>query len=145
MEQSCRILNEYYANLRVLDNNLQNMSCNLIGSSFFGLNKKLEEYGSMVRTFYGLVAKRIRMLDGYPLTSLNKIEDVSTFKSMCSMDFTGQQVFEVLENDFRFIVEFSKDLVHHFEEIKDPYSMQMLLQQYCFFEEQLWMIHTNLK
>lgn len=145
MEQASHTLNEYYANLIVLDHNLRNLYLNVVGNSFFGLHKKIKEYDAVVLTFVEEVGLRIRMLRGYPLTSLPKIEEVSTFKSMCSMDFTGGQVFEVLQNDFHFICEYAKDLVEHFGSEKDLFTYEMLTKQVCYFEKELWMIETNLK
>ena len=47
MEKNINILNEYMANLKVLNNNLYNMHFNIVGTSFFGLHKKLQELYSL--------------------------------------------------------------------------------------------------
>lgn len=145
MKQNYQLLNEYMANLKVLENNLYNMHFNVIGSSFFGLHRKLQEYYEMVGKFYDATAERIKMLGGYPETSLPKIEEMSTFKSMRSMDFTGQQVLEVLENDFGFITEYSKDLSLEYAKENDLYTSSMLNEQMMYFEKELWMIRSSLK
>ena len=145
MEKEIDILNEYMANLKVLNNNLYNMHFNLIGSSFIGLHKKLEEYYNEVALMYDKVAERIKMIGGYPITSLNKIEEVSSIKSMKSMDYNADQVMNVLENDFTFLVDYTKDLIEYFDHKKDYYTTNILNDNLMFFTKQNWMIKTSLK
>lgn len=145
MNKNIEILNEYMANLKVLNNNLYNIHFNTIGPSFMSLHKKLEEYYNEVALMYDKVAERIKMLDGYPITSLKKIEDISSIKSMKSQDYTANQVMEVLNNDFPFLIEYSKDLIEYFEHEKDYYTVNILNENLMYFTKQSWMIKTSLK
>lgn len=145
MNKNIEILNEYMANLKVLNNNLYNMHFNTIGPGFMSLHKKLEEYYNEVALMYDKVAERVKMLDGYPITSLKKIEDISSIKSMKSQDYTANQVMEVLDNDFPFLIEYSKDLIEYFEHEKDYYTVSILNENLMYFTKQSWMIKTSLK
>ena len=138
------ILNEYMVNLKVLNNNLYNMHFNIVGESFFGLHRKLQEYYEKVALLYDAVAERIKMLGGFPITSLKEIEDISTMKSMKSMSFNGRQVLEVLDNDFTFLKDYTKDLIEYFDKEKDYYTVSMLEDNLSFIEKELWMIKTSL-
>ena len=129
------ILNEYMSNLKVFNNNLYNLHFNIVGSSFFGMHQKLQDDS---------IAERIKMLSGYPITSLKKIEDVSTIKSMRSMDYNGRQVLEVLENDFNFFVDYTKDLINIFSKEGDYYTASILEDNLKFFEKQLWMVKSSM-
>lgn len=144
-ENEIQILNEYMTNLKVLNNNLYNMHFNIVGASFFGLHRKLQDYYEKIALFYDSTAERIKMLGGYPITSLRKIEDVSTIKSMKSMNYTGNQVLEVLENDFHFLTDYTKDLIEIFENKKDFYTTSMLTDYLLFLEKELWMIQSSIK
>lgn len=145
MENNINILNEYMANLKVENNNLYNLHFNIVGSSFMGLHKKLQEYYENIAIFYDDVAERIKMLGGFPITSLDKIEEVSTIKSMKSMNFNGNQVLEILDNDFSFLVDYTKDLIKIFNESNDYYTSNKLNEFLMYFEKQLWMIKSSLK
>lgn len=142
--QNVDILNEYMANLKVLNNNLYNMHFNIIGESFFGLHRKLQEYYEKAATMYDNTAERIKMLGGMPITSLKEIEDTSTMKSMKSMNFSGKQVLEVLDNDFTFLRDYTKDLIEYYVKEKDYYTISMLEDNLKFIEKELWMIKTSL-
>lgn len=145
MENNINILNEYMANLKVENNNLYNLHFNIIGNSFMGMHKKLQEYYEKIIIYYDEIAERIKMLGGYPITSLEKIENISTIKSMKSMDFTGKQVLEILSNDFKFLVDYTKDLINIFNNNNDYYTVNKLNEILMFFEKELWMIKSSLK
>lgn len=138
------ILNEYMANLKVLNNNLYNMHFNIVGESFFGIHRKLQEYYEKIAFMYDAVAERIKMLGGIMTTSLKEIEEISTMKSMKSMNFSGKQVLEVLENDFTFLRDYTKDLIEYYGKEKDFYTVSMLEDNLNFIEKELWMIKTSL-
>lgn len=138
------IMNEYMVNLKVLNNNLYNMHFNIVGESFFGLHRKLQEYYERVALMYDAAAERIKMLGGMPITSLKEMEEKSTMKSMKSMNFSGRQVLEVLDNDFTFSRDYTKDLIEYYDKEKDFYTSSMLEENLKFFEKELWMIKTSL-
>lgn len=145
MEDSVNILNEYMSNIRVENNNLYNLHFNVSGMSFMGLHRKIQEYYENFNTFYDSLAERIKMLDGYPITSLVKFEEISTIKSMKSMDFNANQVLNILDNDFSFLVEYTKDLIKVFNDKLDYYTSNILSNILMYLEKELWMIKSSLK
>lgn len=145
MNDNVNILNEYMSNIKVETNNLYNLHFNVIGMSFMGLHKKLQEYYENFNLFYDNIAERIKMLNGFPITSLPKIEETSTIKSMKSMDFSANQVFSILDNDFSFLTEYTKDLIKVFQEKKDYYTDHILTNILIYLEKELWMIKSSLK
>lgn len=145
MEDSINILNEYMANIKVEDNNLYNLHFNIVGMSFMGLHKKLQEYYENFNNFYDSLSERIKMLDGFPITSLVKFEETSTIKSMKSMNFNANQVLNILDNDFSFLVEYTKDLIKVFNDKNDYYTSNILNNILMYLEKELWMIKSSLK
>ena len=145
MEDNINILNEYMTNIKVESNNLYNLHFNVVGMSFMGLHKKLQEYYEKFNIFYDNIAERIKMLNGYPITSLVKIEDVSTIKSMKSMDFNANQILNILDNDFSFLTEYTKDLIKVFNDKKDYYTSTILNDILMYLEKELWMIKSSIK
>ena len=145
MEESITILNEYMANIKVETNNLYNLHFNVIGMSFMGLHKKLQEYYEKFNLFYDALAERIKMLNGFPITSLPKIEETSTIKSMKSMDFSANQIMSILDNDFSFLIEYTKDLIKLFHDKNDYYTSSLLTDNLMYLEKEHWMIQSSLK
>lgn len=145
MEDSVNILNEYMSNIKVENNNLYNLHFNVVGMSFMGLHKKIQEYYENFNIFYDSLSERIKMLDGFPITSLVKFEEISTIKSMKSMNFNANQVFNILDNDFSFLVEYTKDLIKVFNDKNDYYTSNILNNILMYLEKELWMIKSSLK
>ena len=145
MEDNINILNEYMSNIKVESNNLYNLHFNVVGMSFMGLHKKIQEYYENFNLFYDSIAERIKMLNGYPITSLVKIEETSTIKSMKSMDFNANQVLNILDNDFSFLTEYTKDLIKVFNDKNDYYTINILNNILMYIEKELWMIKSSLK
>ncbi len=139
------ILNEYLANLKVLNNNLYNLHFNVVGGGFFGIHAKLQEYYEKVALMYDEVAERIKMLGKYPITSLYEFENTSTIKSMKSQDYTIKQTLEIVTNDFNFMLDFSKAIYTYANEMDDVYTADLMTDYIKFFEKQLWMLRSSLK
>ena len=145
MEKDIEILNEYMCNLKVLNNNLYNLHFNVVGEHFIELHKKIEEYYNEITLMYDKIAERIKMMGGYPTTSLTKIEEISSMKSMNSKDYNQKQVLEILNNDFSFMKDYTKDLIEYFEKKKDYYTINILNDNLNYIYINLWMIKTSLK
>ncbi len=145
MNKATDILNEYMANLKVEVNNLYNLHFNVTGSMFREIHLLLEKYYKEFGQMYDQVAERIKMLKGYPLTNLVKIEEISQIKSMQSRNYTEEQVFDVLNNDFAYLRDYTKDLIGYFAKENDPYTSHMLLEFLMFLEKELWMNEATSK
>lgn len=139
------ILNEYLANLKVLNNNLYNFHFNVIGESFFTLHLKLEEYYKQIANMYDEVAERLKMLNEYPITSLIEYEEKSTIKSMKSKDYNNKEIFNILINDFNFMLMFSKELEQYATEGYDYVTANIMNNYIDFFEKELWMLNASKK
>ena len=129
------ILNEYMANIIVEINNLYNLKFNSKNN-----NLNLKKYCKKFTKIYTVIAERIKILNGYPITNLLKIEELSQIKSMQSRDYTDDMILEVLENDFSYLKEYSKDLINFFSKKTDVYTSHMLLEIMMYLEKEIWFI-----
>ncbi len=138
MNKNIEILNEYTANIKVEMNNLFNLSFNVEGDSAWEIKKQVEDYYTTFLSFLKKMEERIKMLGGYPITNLLKIEEISQIKSMQSRDYSKKQVLEVLINDFSYLKEYTKDLIKYFSDEFDPYTSHLLLEILLFLEQTLF-------
>ncbi len=145
MTKNIEILNEYNANIKVEVNNLSNLVHNVEGTFSWEIKKQLEEYHTKFIFFLKKLEDRIKMLGGYPITNLLKIEEISQIKSMQSREYSKQQVFDVLVNDFSYLKEYTKDLIKYFSDEFDPYTSHLLLEILIFLEQELFKVQTLLK
>ena len=138
MNKNIEILNEYTANIKVEMNNLFNLSFNVEGDSAWEMKKQVEDYYTTLLSFLKKMEERVKMLGGYPITNLLKIEEISQIKSMQSRDYNKKQVLEVLINDFSYLKEYTKDLIKYFSDEFDPYTSHLLLEVLLFLEQALF-------
>ena len=144
MEKHITLLNDYMSNFIVEANNLTNMGLNLKGESFFGLHRKLYEYKDMMDSISKRIGMRIKMIEGYPITSLKEIENISAIKSMQSRDYSGRQILEVLENDFKYLIDYTEDIVNYFINENDIYTKMILEENLKDLKPAYWMIKSSL-
>jgi len=64
---------------------------------------------------------------------------------MKSMNFNANQVLNILDNDFSFLVEYTKDLIKVFNDKNDYYTSNILNNILMYLEKELWMIKSSLK
>ena len=145
MKKNIEILNEYIANMKVEINNLFNLMFNVEGDSAWEIKKQVEDYHDKLLTFIKKMEERVKMLGGYPITNLLKIEELSQIKSMQSREYSKKQVFDVLVNDFSYLKEYTKDLIKYFSDEFDPYTSHLLLEVLLFLEQELYRNQICLK
>lgn len=138
MNKNIEILNEYTANIKVEMNNLFNLEYNVEGDWAWEMKKQIEDYHTNLLSFLKKMEERVKMLGGYPITNLLKIEEISQIKSMQSRDYSKKQVLEVLVNDFSYLKEYTKDLIKYFSDEFDPYTSHLLLEVLLFLEQALF-------
>lgn len=138
------ILNSYLSNIKVLNNNLYNLHFNVVDDNFFTLHKKYQEYYEYFAEVYDAVAERIKMLGGFPITSLTQYENISTIKSMPSCDYSGEESLQILANDFSYMIGYSKQVISELDAVGDSVSSGLISDALKFFEKQLWMVRSSL-
>lgn len=130
------ILNEYMSNIIVEINNIKNMS--------FNSKVNLKNIENILNNIYNKIGKRIKMLNGFPLTNMLKIEEISQIKSMQSREYNNTQVNEVLLNDFNYLKDYTSDLISLFSKENDIYTSHMLLEFLIVFEDEILNIKNEL-
>ena len=64
---------------------------------------------------------------------------------MKSIDYNANQVLNILDNDFSFLTEYTKDLIKVFNDKIDYYTSNILNNILMYIEKELWMIKSSLK
>ena len=80
MSKTVEKLNLYLANLNVLYRKVQNYHWNIVGTGFFSVHAKLEEYYDALNEQIDDVAERILSIGGRPLGTLKDYLAVTTIK-----------------------------------------------------------------
>lgn len=144
MQNQIDILNTYLANVKVLNNNLYNLHFNVVGREFFTIHRRLQDYYEYFADVYDAVAERIKMLGGYPITSLVEYENVSTLKSMPSRDYSTEETLQILANDFSYMIGLSSQVMSELDVVGDGVSSGIVSDVLKYLEKELWMIKSSM-
>jgi len=136
------MLNQYLANLIILDSNIRNLHYNVVGKSFSGLHKKMQEYYEKTIIMIDEISERIKMLNAFPITNLERILQISKIKSLPSKDYNGDLVLQIIANDFAYMLEMTKQLGNFVTQLNDLYTIDLMTNYTKFFEKELWMIKS---
>ncbi len=139
------LLNNYLSDMAVLTVNLFNYHWNIVGSPFYALHEKFQEYYEETIEMYDEVAERIKQLGGFPITCLRDYCDNAKLKTAPSKDYTLKESVTNLTRDFQYMAAFGNQIVNYASEAKDEATVVLIGDMVMFFEKGGWMLRATLK
>ncbi|AMD94914.1 Dps family protein [Leptotrichia sp. oral taxon 847] len=145
MSKTVEKLNLYLANLNVLYRKVQNYHWNIVGSGFFSVHAKLEEYYDGLNTQIDDVAERILAIGGRPLGTLKDYLAVSTIKEAENKEISISDAIADVIKEFEAMLKLVKEVKVVADEEND-YGTSALVDEYIStYEKDLWMLNAYLK
>ena len=139
MSKTVEKLNLYLANLNVLYRKVQNYHWNIVGTGFFSVHAKLEEYYDALNEQIDDVAERILSIGGRPLGTLKDYLAVTTVKEAENKEISIADA----------VANVKKELVKEVKETADSendYGTSAMVDEYIStYEKDLWMLNAYLK
>lgn len=139
------ILNQYLSNIAVLNINLYNYHWNVIGPLFNDLHSKLQEYYEQTTLMFDQIAERIKMLNGFPITSLQNYSQISTIKNIESKNYNDKDIIIAIIKDFEIILTMTYEIGTIANQANDLNTINLMTNYATFFDKQLWILRANLK
>ena len=145
MSKTVEKLNLYLANLNVLYRKVQNYHWNIVGSGFFSVHTKLEEYYDAINTQIDDVAERILSIGGRPLGTLKDYLEVTTIKEAENKEISIPEAVADVKKEFEAMLKLVKEIKVVADEEND-YGTSALTDEYIStYEKDLWMLNAYLK
>ena len=145
MSKTVEKLNVYLANLNVLYRKVQNYHWNIVGSGFFSVHAKLEEYYDGLNTQIDDVAERILAINGKPLASMTDYLKNSFLAEAEAKEIPAKKSLEAVKSDFEKMLGIVKEIKVQAEKESD-YGTSAQMDDYIRdYEKKLWMIGAYLK
>lgn len=138
-------LNRFLSTNAILTSNMQNYHWNLVGSNFFPLHVKWQEYYEKGQDEVDVIAERIKQLGGYPITSLATYESNSGIRSLPSKNYTSEEVIRGTINDFEAVHKMGSDIASFAASSGDVITGDTIGKYLTYLEKQLWMLEANTK
>lgn len=145
MSKTVEKLNLYLANLNVLYRKVQNYHWNIVGTGFFAVHEKLEEYYDAINEQIDDVAERILSIGGRPLGTLKDYLEVTTIKEAENKEISILEAVADVKKEFEAMLKLVKEVKEAADEEND-YGTSALVDEYIStYEKNLWMLNAYLK
>ncbi|MGM0435683.1 MAG: Dps family protein [Bacillota bacterium] len=145
MAKQTDLMNQYVADLGVLNVKLHNLHWNVVGERFKPVHEYVEELYDMVFETYDEVAERMKMLGDYPLASLKKYLEVTKVDELEEKDFQIPEVYAILKQDLEHLKNLATNIRAVADEADDFATVAMMEDQVNAYDKELWFIAQALK
>ena len=145
MSKTVEKLNLYLANLNVLYRKVQNYHWNIVGTGFFSVHAKLEEYYDALNEQIDDVAERILSIGGRPLGTLKDYLAVTTIKEAENKEISIADAVADVKKEFEAMLKLVKEVKETADSENDYGTSTMVDEYISTYEKNLWMLNAYLK
>lgn len=145
MEKFVKLMNQYIADLAVLNVKFHNLHWNVVGERFVPVHVYLEEQYDDLFGKFDEVAERLKMMGKYPLASLKSYLDATEIKELENRDYQIPEVMTILKAEFTHLNKLATTIRKIADEMGDFTSVAMLEDHIAGYTKQLWFIESAMK
>lgn len=145
MNKTVKLLNQYVADLNVMNTKLHNLHWNVVGKSFKQVHVFLEELYEDLFEKFDEAAERIKMMENYPLASVKDYLALTRINELESKDVSIQDSFEIVLEDFNYLKSLAMDIRKVADEAGDFGTVMILEDHIASYDKVLYFIRQSLK
>ena len=145
MNKTQTLLNQYVADLQVMNTKLHNLHWNVTGKRFKVTHEYLEALYDDLFEKFDEVAERIKMLGGFPDASLKAYLDATEIEELPSEDVTSEKAFELVKTDYAYLKKLATDARNTADESGDFGTVGLLEDHVADYDKELYFITQTLK
>ncbi len=133
-------LNVYLSNLAVLNAKFHNLHWNVVGKQFVQIHEFTESAYDSFFEQYDEVAELLKMRGLYPLVKLEDYLKHATVKEVAGQDFTIKEVLDIVEGDFKLMMEMATEIRNDADEANDFVVVAAFEGFVAGYQKNLWFI-----
>ncbi len=145
MEKFEKLMNQYVADLAVLNVKFHNLHWNVVGERFEPVHVYVEKLYDDLFEKYDEVAERLKMLDIFPLASMKSYLDVTKVEEIEDRDYQIPEVFKILEAELGHLKQLAITIRTQADEMDDFGTVAMMEDHVAGYDKELWFIHQAMK
>ncbi len=145
MSKKNELMNQYVADLAVLNVKFHNLHWNVVGERFEPVHVYVEKLYDDLFEKYDEVAERLKMLDVFPLASMKEYLNVSKVKELESRNYEIPEVMQVLKAELEGLRALAINIRTAADEEDDFGTVAMMEDHVAGFDKELWFIASALK
>jgi starvation-inducible DNA-binding protein len=145
MNKQVELMNQYVADLAVLNVKFHNLHWNVVGPRFKPTHEYLEALYDDFFEKYDEVAERIKMLGAYPVASLKGYLELTSIKELSDEEVTDTASLEIAKASLLALKDLALRIRDEADQNDDFVTVAMTEDHIAGFDKEIWFIESTLK
>ncbi|MGS0973133.1 MAG: Dps family protein [Candidatus Izemoplasmataceae bacterium] len=145
MEKQVVMMNQYVADLAVLNVKFHNLHWNVIGERFEQVHVHLEAIYDDLFVKFDEVAERIKMLGEFPKASIREYLEISKVEELNDEDVTIKKVFEIVKAEIAYLKTLSTAIRKEADGNDDFVTVGLMEDHIAAYDKELYFVNQAMK
>ena len=138
-------LNNFLADLAVMNIKIHNLHWNVVGMEFKAVHKMTEKLYEMIQEQFDEVAEIIKMHNQFPFAQITDYQNNTNIEEIESRPYQTDEVLEILNNDYDKIINQAKKVREEADK-QDDFLIVNLMEDYLkIYAKNSWMMKAMLE
>jgi len=145
MKKQYELMNQYVADLAVLNVKFHNLHWNVVGERFEPVHVYVEKLYDMLFEQYDEVAERLKMVGEFPLASIKSYLDTTSVKEIDNKDYPIPKVYVILKEELTGLKTLATEIRELSDEDEDFVTVALMEDMIAEYDKELWFIKQSMK
>lgn len=138
-------MNQYVADLAVLNVKFHNLHWNVVGERFEQVHVHLEALYDDLFEKFDEVAERIKMLGEFPKASIKEYLEISKVEELPNEDVAIKRVFEIVKEEVSYLKELATSIRLEADGNDDFVTVGLMEDHIAAYDKELYFINQAMK
>jgi starvation-inducible DNA-binding protein len=139
------LLQNYLANLAVLNIKMHNIHWNVVGPQFMEIHNFTEAFYDKLFADLDEVAELLKMKKEMPLSTMAEYLEKSTIEEIKAKDFSIKESLEIVKKEMELMKSLATDIRNISDEEGDFETVAIFEEYVAYYSKNLWFINSMLK
>ena len=139
------LMNQYVADLAVLNVKFHNLHWNVIGPNFEQVHVYIEKLYDDLFLKYDEVAERLKMVGTFPLASLKSYLEVTKVEELDLKDYPVKEALTIVKEELVKMKDLVKEIRTLADENDDFVTVGMMEDHISGYDKEIWFVESALK
>ena len=145
MKKQLNLMNQYVADLAVLNVKFHNLHWNVVGENFEQAHVYLEKLYDDFFLKFDEVAERIKMLGEFPKASIKEYLEITSITELEDKDISVKEALTVAQTELKGLKALALDIRKEAENNDDFVTIGLMEDHVGVYDKEIWFIASAIK
>lgn len=145
MQKQVETMNQYVADLAVLNVKFHNLHWNVVGERFEQVHIHLEALYDDLFVKFDEVAERVKMLGEFPKASVKDYLSITKVEELPNEDVSIKRVFEIVKADVSYLKKSATEIRKDADDNDDFVTVGLMEDHIAAYDKELYFINQAMK